>query len=79
MADEDSSDFTFCKVSSTENDGQPGSPTAIPVASLTLKDGPGDSLAFQRKMRRKLAIQINMAYLVPYLVASSVVHSKTIM
>ncbi|CAN6203466.1 unnamed protein product [Urochloa humidicola] len=38
MADEDSSDFTFCKVSSEENDGQLGSPKAIPVASMSLED-----------------------------------------
>ncbi|RLM85876.1 cytochrome b5 domain-containing protein RLF-like [Panicum miliaceum] len=38
MADGDSSDFTFCKVSSEENDGQLGSPKAIPVASMSLED-----------------------------------------
>ncbi|XP_008667419.1 cytochrome b5 domain-containing protein RLF isoform X1 [Zea mays] len=38
MADEDSSDFTFCRVSSAENDGQPESPKAIPMASMTLED-----------------------------------------
>ncbi|KAJ1288685.1 hypothetical protein BS78_02G106900 [Paspalum vaginatum] len=38
MADEGSSDFTFCKVSSAENDGQLGSPKAIPIASMTLVD-----------------------------------------
>ncbi|GJN09861.1 hypothetical protein PR202_ga27907 [Eleusine coracana subsp. coracana] len=42
MADGDSSDFTFCKISSTENDGKP-SPDAIPVSSLTLEDGRGDN------------------------------------
>lgn len=43
MADEDSSDFTFCKVSSAENDAQPESPKGIPVASMTLEDVPVDS------------------------------------
>ncbi|KAK3126718.1 hypothetical protein QOZ80_7AG0561310 [Eleusine coracana subsp. coracana] len=48
MADGDSSDFTFCKISSTENDGQP-SPDAIPVSSLTLEDGRGDSVSVSKK------------------------------
>ncbi|KAG0542246.1 hypothetical protein BDA96_02G086600 [Sorghum bicolor] len=43
MADEDSSDFTFCKVISAENDGQPESPKAIPVESMTLEDVHVDS------------------------------------
>ncbi|OEL19501.1 hypothetical protein BAE44_0019480 [Dichanthelium oligosanthes] len=38
MADGDSSDFTFCKASSAESDGQLRSPKAIPVASMTLED-----------------------------------------
>ncbi|KAL6839073.1 hypothetical protein ACP4OV_031127 [Aristida adscensionis] len=43
MADGDSSDFTFCKVSSVETDGQLGSPTTIPVARMSLEDVRGDS------------------------------------
>ncbi|CAN6308912.1 unnamed protein product [Urochloa humidicola] len=39
MADGDSSDFTFCKVSSAENNGQLGSPKAILVASMEKKNG----------------------------------------
>ncbi|CAL4919578.1 unnamed protein product [Urochloa decumbens] len=35
----DSSDFTFCKVSSAENNGQLGSPKAITVASMENKNG----------------------------------------
>ncbi|TVU02026.1 hypothetical protein EJB05_52495 [Eragrostis curvula] len=49
MADGDTSDFTFCKVNSAENDGQPGSPKAIPVASLTLEDGRDDSASISKK------------------------------
>lgn len=43
MADEGSSDFTFCKVSSAESDGELGSPKAIPMASMTLEDVRVDS------------------------------------
>ncbi|XP_039802730.1 cytochrome b5 domain-containing protein RLF-like [Panicum virgatum] len=49
MADGDSSDFTFCKVSSEENDGQLGSPKAIPVASMSLEDVHVDSAKTARK------------------------------
>ncbi|XP_062190323.1 cytochrome b5 domain-containing protein RLF-like isoform X2 [Phragmites australis] len=49
MADEGSSDFTFCKVSSAENDGQLGSPKGIPVASMTLEDVRGDSASISKK------------------------------
>ncbi|RCV40450.1 hypothetical protein SETIT_9G054700v2 [Setaria italica] len=38
MADGDSSDFTFCKVSSAENGGQLGPPKAIPVSSIEKKN-----------------------------------------
>ncbi|WVZ62517.1 hypothetical protein U9M48_012256 [Paspalum notatum var. saurae] len=49
MADEGSSDFTFCKVSSAENDGQLGSPKAIPIASMTLEDVHVDSANTAKK------------------------------
>uniref|UniRef100_A0A0A9CS14 Uncharacterized protein n=1 Tax=Arundo donax TaxID=35708 RepID=A0A0A9CS14_ARUDO len=49
MADADSSDFTFCKVSSAENDDQLGSPKAIPVASMTLEDVRGDNASISKK------------------------------
>ncbi|RLN40739.1 cytochrome b5 domain-containing protein RLF-like [Panicum miliaceum] len=39
MSDGDSSDFTFYKVSSAENNGQLGSPTDIPVPSIEKKNG----------------------------------------
>ncbi|XP_062187226.1 cytochrome b5 domain-containing protein RLF-like isoform X2 [Phragmites australis] len=49
MADGDSSDFTFCKVSSAENDDQLESPKTIPVASMTLEDVRDDSPSISKK------------------------------
>ncbi|KAM0875417.1 hypothetical protein ACQ4PT_036807 [Festuca glaucescens] len=43
MADEDSSDFTFCKVEQAENGGHLESPSPITVANMTLEDVDGDS------------------------------------
>ncbi|KAM0855609.1 hypothetical protein ACQ4PT_049650 [Festuca glaucescens] len=43
MADEDSSDFTFCKVEQAENDGHLESPSSITVANMTLEDVDGNS------------------------------------